>query len=173
MLSCFSHVRLFATPLTVACQAPLSMGFSWQEYWSGLPFPSPGDLYNSGIKPESPVSPALQIDFLPLSHYPALFLGFSCFTEWSSPDTLLLPHLFPGTLGYLSNPKTFLPLGLSSNFAQRCTLTPWPMRAQHNCHPLVAALPGSLHVVINRAEGPALTAALYSTFEICYAVLLY
>ena len=41
-------------PWTVAHQAPLSMGFSWQEYWSGLPFPSPGDLPNPGIKPGSP-----------------------------------------------------------------------------------------------------------------------
>ena len=49
-----SHVRLFATPWTVACQAPLSMGFSRQEYWSGLPFTSPGDLPNSVIKPASP-----------------------------------------------------------------------------------------------------------------------
>ena len=43
-----------ATPMTVACQAPLSMGFSRQEYWSGLPFPSPGNLSNPGIKPGSP-----------------------------------------------------------------------------------------------------------------------
>ena len=49
-----SHVRLFATPWTVARQAPLSMGFSRQEYWSGLPFPSPGDLPNPGIEPRSP-----------------------------------------------------------------------------------------------------------------------
>ena len=53
MLSC---VRLFATPQTVACQAPLSMGFSKKDYWSGLPFPPPGDLPHSGIKPASPVS---------------------------------------------------------------------------------------------------------------------
>ena len=51
-----------ATPWTVAHQAPLSMGFSRQEYWSGLPFPSPGDLPNPGIKPGSP---ALQADSLP------------------------------------------------------------------------------------------------------------
>ena len=44
-------VRLFATPWTVACQVPLSMGFSRQEYWSGLPCASPGDLPNPGIKP--------------------------------------------------------------------------------------------------------------------------
>ena len=46
VLSCFSHVRLFATLWTVACQAPLSIGFSRQEYWSGLPCPPPGDLPN-------------------------------------------------------------------------------------------------------------------------------
>ena len=54
VLSCFSRVRLFATPWTVAHQAPLSIGFSRQEYWSGLPFPSPGALPNPGIKPRSP-----------------------------------------------------------------------------------------------------------------------
>ena len=50
------------TPWTVACQAPLFMGFSRQEYWSGLPFPSPGDLPDPGIKPGSP---ALQAASLP------------------------------------------------------------------------------------------------------------
>ena len=54
-----SRVRLFATPWTVAYQDSLSMGFSRQEYWSGLPFPSPGDLPDPGIEPESLVSPAL------------------------------------------------------------------------------------------------------------------
>ena len=56
-----SHVRLFATPWTVAHQAPPSMGFSRQEYWSGLPFPSPGDLPNPGIEPGSS---ALEADAL-------------------------------------------------------------------------------------------------------------
>ena len=56
-----SRVRLFATPWTVADQAPPSMGFSWQQYWSGLPFPSPGDLPDPGIKPGSP---AFQADAL-------------------------------------------------------------------------------------------------------------
>ena len=54
MLSHFSQVWLFATLWTVAHQAPLSMGFSRQEYWSGLPCPPPGDLPNPGIKPMSP-----------------------------------------------------------------------------------------------------------------------
>ena len=57
-----SHVRLFATPWTVAYNAPPSIGFSRQEYWSGLPFPSPEDLPNLGIEPGSP---ALQADALP------------------------------------------------------------------------------------------------------------
>ena len=55
-----SHVRLVATPRTVARQAPLSMEFSWQESWSGLPFPPPEDLLNSGIQPAFPVTPALR-----------------------------------------------------------------------------------------------------------------
>ena len=54
-----SVVRLLETPWTVACQAPLSMGFARQEYWSGLPFPSPGDLPDPGIEPVSLVNPAL------------------------------------------------------------------------------------------------------------------
>ena len=57
-----SHVRLFATPWTIACQAPLSMGFSTQEYWNGLSFPSLGDLPDPGIEHGSP---ALQADSLP------------------------------------------------------------------------------------------------------------
>ena len=49
-----SHVQLFVTPWTVAYQDPQSMGFSRQEYWSGLPFPSPGDIPNPGIELKSP-----------------------------------------------------------------------------------------------------------------------
>ena len=59
VLSCFSRVRLFATLWTIGHQAPLSMGFSRHKYWSGLPFPPPGDLSDSGIKPAYPVSSAL------------------------------------------------------------------------------------------------------------------
>ena len=54
-----SHVPLCVTPGTVTCQAPLSMGFSRQEYWSGLPFPPPEDLADLRIASEFPVSPAL------------------------------------------------------------------------------------------------------------------
>ena len=55
----------FSTPWTLALQAPLSMGFSRQEYWSGLPFPSPGDLPDPGIEP---TAPALQADSFLLSY---------------------------------------------------------------------------------------------------------
>ena len=60
LLSC---VRLVVTPWTVACRAPLSMGFPRQEYWNRLPGPPPGDLPNPGIDPGSPESP-LQADSL-------------------------------------------------------------------------------------------------------------
>ena len=74
-----SHVQLLATPWTVAHQAPLSMGLSRQEYWSGLPFPSPGDLPNPGIEPGSP---ALQVISLPSEppgkprHYTRVWCNF-------------------------------------------------------------------------------------------------
>ena len=59
-----SSVRLSVTPCTVGHQAPLSVEFSRQEYWSGLPFSPPGDLLNPGIKPTSSTSPELQADSL-------------------------------------------------------------------------------------------------------------
>ena len=59
MLSRFSHVRFFVTLWTTACQAPLSMGFSRQEHWSGLPRPPPGDLPNPGIEPTSLMSSSI------------------------------------------------------------------------------------------------------------------
>ena len=68
LFSCQVISNSFATPWTVVHQVPLSMGFHRQEYWSRLPFPSPGDLPNPGTEPTSLVSPALQVDSLPLSH---------------------------------------------------------------------------------------------------------
>ena len=67
MLSRFSHLRLFATLWTVTHQAPLSQGFSGQEYWSGLPCPPPGDLPNPRFEPESLMSPALAGKFFTTS----------------------------------------------------------------------------------------------------------
>ena len=62
-----SHVQLFATPWNAARQAPMSTGPPGQEYWSGLPSPSPGNLPNPGIETASAMSPTLQADSLPLS----------------------------------------------------------------------------------------------------------
>ena len=84
-----SCVRLFVTPCTVAPQAPLSMGFPRQEYWSGLPFPSPGDLSDPGIKPESPeLANGLSLNrqgsscvrnSLPLNFDPKTIIGSVCY----------------------------------------------------------------------------------------------
>ena len=88
----FSHWVMsesFATPWTIAHQTPLSMRFPRQEYWSGLPFPSPGDLSNLGIKP---VFPAWQADSLPLSHHASpnkaesLFLFCPWILKWLVPQ---------------------------------------------------------------------------------------
>ena len=93
-----SHVRLFVTPWTVAYQASPSMGFSRQEYWSGLPFPSPGDLPNPGIEPGSP---ALEADAL----------------TSESPGKPLLLHILnmksdPVFLATFINTKNILRLGM-------------------------------------------------------------
>ena len=72
-------VRLFVTLWTVARQATLSMGFSRQEYWSGLPYPPPGDLPDPGIQPTSSEAHALQADSLLLSHQEAPSFG-----EWAT-----------------------------------------------------------------------------------------
>ena len=74
MIKCarlLSHIQLFSIPWSVALQVLQSMGFPRQEYWSGLPFPSPGDLPNTGIQPTSPAS---QEDSLPLSHQGSLII---------------------------------------------------------------------------------------------------
>ena len=68
VLSRFSSVQFSAIPWFTALQAPLSMGFSRQEYWSGLPCPPPGDHPEPGVEPTSPESPGLQAKSLPLRH---------------------------------------------------------------------------------------------------------
>ena len=102
-----SRVRLFVTPWTVAYQASLSMGFSRQEYRSGLPLPSPGDLSDPGIEPRSP---APQADALPSEPpgKPQLKTPFIS-PETFQPCTYLLTSLFPVfTLGS-NNSNTVLP----------------------------------------------------------------
>ena len=100
----FSHVQLFATPWTVAHQAPPSMGFSRQEYWSGLPFPSPGNLPDPGIEPRSP---ALQADAFTSEPpgKPSRSLLFICFI--CSNMSVLIPNFI--TLNVNQNPYQELP----------------------------------------------------------------
>ena len=102
VLSHFSHMQLCVTLWTVACQAPLFMGFSRQEYWSGLPFSPPRDLPDPGIEPESLTSPALAGRFFTTSDtWEALFpntrthFRHSLHTSTSFPSylQLLLGHL--------------------------------------------------------------------------------
>ena len=70
-----SHLSLVWLSVTLAFQAPPSMGFSRKEYWSGLSRPPPGDLPDPGTETTSPVSPSLQADFLPLSHLASINWG--------------------------------------------------------------------------------------------------
>ena len=100
LLSHFSRVRLFVTPWTIAYQAPLSMGFSRQEYWSGLLFPSPGNLPDPGIEPGSP---ALQADSLLTGPPGKTSLQKGCINLFYSRvgrDKLSLLELNKGTLVY-------------------------------------------------------------------------
>ena len=85
-----------ATPWTIALQAPLSMQFPRQEYWSRLPFPSPEDFFNPGIEPGSPVFSALQADYL-LSEL-LLLSHFSCVRLCATPETAA--HQAPPSMGF-------------------------------------------------------------------------
>ena len=91
MFSWLSCVRLFATPWTAACQTPLSMGFSRQESWSGLPCPSPGDFPDPGIEPGSPV---LKEGSLPSEPQSVNFLSFFILFFLSSPLSFFPFFLF-------------------------------------------------------------------------------
>ena len=81
VLSCSSHIQLFATPWTIACQAPLSMGFSRQEYWSGLPCLPSGDLPGPWTEPVSLMSPALVGGFFTTSTTWEVGHGLKCHLE--------------------------------------------------------------------------------------------
>ena len=91
VLSHFSHVQLFATPWTIALQAPLSMGFSRQEYWRGLPCPPPGDLPNPGMEPASLMSPALAGRFSTTS---AMWEALTCYLKSSFYSSTSLNTIF-------------------------------------------------------------------------------
>ena len=99
-LSCFSHVQLFVILLTVAHEAPLSMGFSRQEYCSGLPCPLPGDLPDPGNEPKSLMSPALAGGFFTISttwgrFLLAIHLKYGIYMTLPTSLTIPSPHAFP------------------------------------------------------------------------------
>ena len=105
------HVPLFATPWTIVCQAPLSVEFSRQEYWSGLLFPTPGDLPDPGIEPMSPVSPALAGDF---------------FTHWVTGETLVLVN-YRNLFQFYGLPRWCRGKELTCQCrrCERCRFNPW------------------------------------------------
>ena len=103
MLSHFSHVRFFVTPWTVAHQAPLSIGFSRQEYWSGLPCPALGDLPDPGIQPTSLMPLALIGDYAPLR--PFLFRKKTLLLAKPQPSICCLYYGVSGSLSVSSYHK--------------------------------------------------------------------
>ena len=151
MLNHFSHVWLSEILWTVTCQAPLSMGFSRQEYWSGLPCPPPGAPPNWGIKPAFPVSPALQAASLPLSHHAHKAVVFPTHSVWVFPGTvvsawIMLSFLLPKLIsalplnlyfkGHLSE-KIFLWLSLNFWSLSLTSLTFCVLQALYRFQPLL------------------------------------
>ena len=142
LLSRFSRVRLWATPWTAAYQVPQSMGFSRQEHWHGLPFPSPGDLPNLGIKTLSPVSPTLQDDSLLLSHQgnPWLKYSLSIISFMDNAFGIVFKKSFP-------YPRlSWFPLTLSSrSFIVLYFTIIYELLWRRQWHPTPILLPGKFH----------------------------
>ena len=151
----FSHVQLFVTLWTVALQAPLSMGFSRQGYWSGLSFPPPGDLPDPGIEPMSLMSPALAGGFFTTSTMPCL----------GSPDQARPERMGIWSSCKCSDRRSALPA------IQRC---PAP---SHGCLQLQElpvpgrSAPGEVHphLVLGNLLGPGLTRC--GCFRVCVTEL--
>ena len=117
VLGHFSHIWLCVTLWTVACQAPLSVGFSRQEYWRGTPCPPPGHLPNSGTEPTSLMSPALEGKFFTtsttwhnwLNHWPLVINSVSTKSGVGTENSnLLITRLLPLSVSYLGNQKSYL-----------------------------------------------------------------
>ena len=130
MCEWLSRVRLFGNPWTVAHQVPLSMGFSRQEYWTGSPFPSPGDLPNPGIEPRSPT---LQADCLPgrgeEPHIPKELICSRPSWSHTAPFSTSAPH--PPHPNSGSPPQTPLPAEAPARTQAKghvsgCTILPGP-----------------------------------------------
>ena len=145
VLSCFSRVQLCVSPWTAARQAPLSMGFSRQEHWSGLPLPSPGDLPDRGTEPTRLTSPALAGRFfaasatreaLPLQRsLTQLQAHWPPHRFWNMPRTSSWPEYVPGTpprelTAHLSPPSVlYAKVSFSGRLGSACTPCPAPHTA--------------------------------------------
>ena len=126
MLNQFSHVRFFATPWTVACQAPLSMGFSRQKYWSGLSCPPPEDLPSPGVEPGSPGLQAYVLNNFQSYHQISIqrgCLNLNLLKEYMSPY-----HYFTISYTVISTASTIFSLSwLCQVLGAACgILVPWP-----------------------------------------------
>ena len=133
VLSHFSRVRLFVTPWTVALQAPLSIGLSRQEYWSGLPFPSPGDLPNPGLQTHVSCIPCIGRQVL----YQLCLLESPWIHSSSQISPVCLPHipLFSG----LTHVVPSFP-HLQKSFSFTCQV----LKVRLQCYHLCAAFLGFL-----------------------------
>ena len=157
MLSCFSCPRLCVIPWAVACQAPLSMGFSRQEYWSGLPCPHLGDLPDPGTELMAPASPALQTGSLLLSYCGSpSYSNFCCSVakpcpilsdpmSWSTPAFPVL-HYF---LGFAQTHVHWVRHAIQSFHS---LLSPSPLAFNLTQHYSLFQWVSSLHQVIKEWE---------------------
>ena len=123
-----SHFQLFETLWTVARQAPLSMGFPRQGYWSGLPFPPPGDLAYPGIKPMSPGSPALAGGFFQTETPGKLIITLQ-FSLVHFSRSVMSDSLRPYGLQHARPP---CPSPTSGAYSNSCPLSQW-------CHPTISS----------------------------------
>ena len=123
-----SHVRLFVTPWTIAHQVPLSMEFSKQQYWSGLPFPTPGDRPDPGIEPTTSVSPALPGGFF-TTEPPGKPLLKHQFSSVQFSHSVVSDSLWPHELQHTRPPCPSPTPGVHSNSHP---LSQW-------CHPAISS----------------------------------
>ena len=139
VLRCFRSVWLFVTPWTVASQVPISMGFSRQVYWSGLPCLSPGDLLDPECEPASPAAPAWQVYF------------FFFFYHWATGEALMYIHI--SSVQSFSHVRLFATLWTAAPQASLSTtntqsfLSSCP--SSQCCHPTISSSELSLSSCLN------------------------
>ena len=152
LFSCWVMSNSFVTLWTVACQAPLSLGFPIQENWSGLPFPSPGDLPNSGIEPMSPVLAGGLFTTEPPGKLPNLIIFSACLIS--------LKHLTALTIDYPLGPGNFSSL----SFIHLPSDLPFPMYYVIKCSHQNLNLSVKFRILLCASEKIEYRKQLYSVF---------